>query len=82
MSFIHEVHLEEGAAVVLVVRPQQRLQDDVIVGDAPGMQVADQRLHKVSIRLDVIIVPLIVCKADRALNVPFYALHSGVWSQM
>ena len=53
MSFIYEVHLEEGAAVVLVVRPQQRLQDDVVVGNAPGMQVADQRLHQVLIRVDV-----------------------------
>lgn len=42
---LQQVQLEEGPAVVLVVRPQQGLQDDIIVGDAPGMQVADQHLQ-------------------------------------
>ena len=32
-----QVQLEEGPAVVLVVRPQQGLQDDIIVGYAPGV---------------------------------------------
>ena len=62
VSFLYEVHLEEGAAVVLVVRPQQRLQDDVIGGNAPGMQVADQCLHKVNISI-VTLVLSTLCKA-------------------
>ena len=37
LSFIHQVHLEDGTAVMLVVWSQQRLQNNVIVGDAPSM---------------------------------------------
>ena len=39
------MYLEDDSTVVLIVRSQQRLQDDVIIGDAPSVQVADQYLH-------------------------------------
>ena len=44
VSIIQQVYLEHSAAVVLVVRPQQGLQDNVPRGKPPGMQIADQCL--------------------------------------